>query len=135
LHTAKISAAILHLPRLRRAEDVSDWLDFRRGTIDELWKCVARLFAEKWPAAPPQSPGGHRLRHQIFHSRLTTAERMVLLALQHNSGTGGRVTVGDLARAAGLHRVTTQGILTELRKRTIVDRTAGKWTVHYNRIV
>ena len=53
LRGAEIAAAILHLPRLHRAEEVSDWLDFRRGTLDELLKCVTRLFAESRSARRP----------------------------------------------------------------------------------
>ena len=119
----------------RRAEDVSDWLDFRRGTLEEMHKCVARLFAGSRPVSPPQSLGGHRNRHAIFTSRLTTSERMMLLAIQHYSGTGGRVTVGDLANAAGLHRVTAQGILTKLRQRGIVERAAARLTINFDRVV
>jgi len=135
LKEASISSAVLHLPRLRRAEDISDWLDFRKGTVDELHRCVAKLFAAARPAAPPQSQGGHLNRHKIFTSRFSTAQRMVLLVLQHYSGTGGRLTVGELARAAGLHRVTAQGILTEMRGSGVVERNSGRWTIRFDRVV
>jgi hypothetical protein len=40
LRAAGVMTRTLLLPRLRRAEDVSDWLDFRRGT--GTLKCVIR---------------------------------------------------------------------------------------------
>ncbi len=134
LNKAKIPSGILHLPRLRRAEDVSDWLDYRKGTLDELYKCVAKLFASSRPAPPPDA-GGHHNRHKIFTSRFSTSQRMILLAIHHYSGTGGRNTVGELAKASGLHRVTAQGILGELQKWGFVERISKRWTIHFDRIV
>ena len=139
LRDAEVASVDLLLPRLRRAEDVSDWLDFRSGSIDELLQLTGQRFAQSWPAAPPHPEGGHKTRHAVFSSKLSSTEKLVLLAIQHYSGSGGRVTVGTLADAAGLHRVTTQKVLSLLRERKIVRRAAvGRaglgWQIEANRL-
>jgi hypothetical protein len=84
LARADITSVILKLPRFRRAEDVSDWLDFRNETPEELHRQVAEVFAVGRSAI-----GGHRNRHRILTSRFATAQKMSLLAIHHFSGSGG----------------------------------------------
>lgn len=134
LRRGQVAALILPLPRLRRAEDVSDWLDFRGGTPAELAQLTAKLFAKFLPAAPSQSPGGHKRRHAIFESGLATAERIILLAIQHYSGSGGRLSAADVARMTGMHRVTAQRLLSGLRERGVLERTDVGWMVVYDRL-
>ncbi|MFO0805502.1 MAG: hypothetical protein U0791_20550 [Gemmataceae bacterium] len=134
LARAEITSVILKLPRLRRAEDVSDWLDFRNGTPEELHRQVAKVFAAGRSALPP-ARGGHRNRHRILTSRFTTAQKMILLAIHHYSGSGGRLTVGDIADAASLHRVTAQRLLGAFRKHGIVTFTSGSWNICFDRVV
>jgi hypothetical protein len=82
---AEITVVILKLPRLRRAEDVSDWLDFRGGTPEELHRQVAKVFAASRPARP-HSTGGHSNRHKILTSRFSMSQEMILLVITTTRG-------------------------------------------------
>jgi len=134
LARAEITAVILKLPRLRRAEDVSDWLDFRNGTPEELHQQVAKVLAAARPALPP-SKGGHKNRHKILTSRFSITQKMILLVIHHYSGTGGRLTVGDIADAASLHRVTAQRALSAFREHGVVTFISGSWNICFDRVV
>lgn len=131
------SVAILKLPRLRRADDVSDWLDYRRGTPEEPLKLVRALVQQPVNGVSARKPPkGHGKRHSIFLSvTLTPTERLLLLAIQHYAGTPEIPTAGDLAAATGLHRVSVQRLIASLTQRSILSRKLGRLEIDWRHVV
>jgi Helix-turn-helix domain len=129
------AVAILKLPRLRRAEDVSDWLDFRQGTSGQLVALAEQLLRPDRHSLPPAPPGGHAKRHSVFSSReLKPNERLLILALQHVSGSHCPATAKSLATATGLHRVTVQRLISQLGKKSLLTRCDKRLEVCWDRI-
>lgn len=130
------SVAILKLPRLRRADDVSDWLDYRKGTRDELLNHVRRLVHPGQVSLAKSAVKGHAKRHAIFLSlTLTSAERLLLLAIQHHSGETTPLTATELASCTGLHRVTVQRLITALNKRGLLTRNNGRLEICWEHVL
>lgn len=130
------SIAVLKLPRLRRAEDVSEWLDYRRGTRDELVNLANKLVRLAHPTPRSASAGGHQKRHRIFMSRtLDSSQRLLLLAIQHYSGDLRKLTAGDLADCTGLHRVTVQRLIAKLCQRSMLCRRGERLEVCWDHVI
>ena len=128
-HEAK-SVVTIQLPRLKRAEDVSDWLDYRRGTCDELLKLVA---AKTPTASPIALTGGkaHNQRDSIFQCNLPATQRLLLLAIHHRSRSVSVPTANELSEMTGLHRVSIQRLLKKLRKSRIMK---NDFEIDYQRL-
>ena len=130
-----LSVVTLKLPRLRRAEDVTDWLARRRGTAEELAQRIAGM---RYVAAG-LSPGRKILRKPekvslILGSNLAAGARHVLLTVFERSD--GResvsVTAGSLAEDTGLHRVTVQRTLSDLQSKKILLRNGQEMSVRWD---
>jgi 5S rRNA maturation endonuclease (ribonuclease M5) len=123
--------AVLRLPRLRRAEDVSDWLDFRSGTRNELLRLTAKARGMAVPLPPenPQ-PGRRRWLAAVFGSSASPTEKLVMLAV----GQYSTAAVADLATLTGLHRVTVQNAIMRLRKLSVLSGDRHGWVPHADRI-
>jgi hypothetical protein len=124
------SVVVVPLPRLRRAEDVTDWFDRRRGTLDELDRLVGRA-----RRAELGLPGG-KLRPSekadlILGAGLPPTPKLVLLVLYVGRESRGSSpgTATEVAKAASVHPVTARRALADLRRRKVLagDGRAIDW--------
>lgn len=129
------AVVVVKLPGLKRAEDVSDWLDFRQGTPARLVELAERLLRPDRHSLPPVRPGGNAKRQLVFSSKeLEPNERLLILALLHVSGSQSPATAKSLAAATGLHRVTVQRLISRLRKKSLLIRRDKRLVVCWDRI-
>ena len=121
------SVTVFNLPRLRRAEDVTDWLERRGGTPAKLKELISRQCLTA--AGVPMGPNRIKLRKAekielIFGSSISSNGRFVLLTIVERSEGEEQVslTAQSLADDTGLHRVTVQRTLTSLQQQDIITR-------------
>lgn len=118
--------AILKLPRLRRAGDVSDWLDYGKGTPAELRQRAEAVLSPG--NLPKQGTRGHQTRHAIFLSGRTATEKVLLLAIVHCGMESP--SAADLAALTSMHRVTVQRLIQKLQRAGLIRRTPNGLVVH-----
>jgi hypothetical protein len=127
LRGAAASVVTLHLP-IHGRDDVSDWLA-RHGNIPRLLELAAKA---RFEAAGIH--GKLDRRGLILASRLSTLEKLMLLAMLHMSTHDGaakvdrcRTTAGSLAARCSCHRVTAQQKLMELLRAGVLRRKEKDW--------
>ena len=128
------SVVIVDLHESRRGPwDVTDWL----GPAHDADVLAARVRRARYQAAGLDGLDGRRPPKKatredlIFASRLTTTEKMVLLAIQHLLGwpADGQAPaarsprVSAIAQRSSVHRVTAQNAITQLRRAGVLDMT------------
>jgi DNA-binding IclR family transcriptional regulator len=75
--------------------------------------------------------GGEEL---VFNAPLPPLAKLVLLAMRHYMRGEGtlRMSISGLADALGIHRVTCQRLVSDLRERGIVSRSAAGLTIAWD---
>jgi len=123
------SVLIVTLPGCHGPDDVSDWLN-RGGTPDQLNELIGaaryNTFGTGRPPRNDQQRRGSRSRI-ILESSTRPMTKLLLLAAYNLSSQEQRknivnVTVGELARLCGIHRVTAQRAIAKLRDQGVLVR-------------